>query len=209
MYKQNRDYLKLELLNDMSFAGKYNMPKLDATQIIPNNLIPFNECLRCESPEKYFVHFYIDDYQFERLWNFPKRYLDILKDFAGVISPDFSMYLDMPQAQQIWNNYRSKLLASFLQNNGVSVIPNVSWSDSNSFEFCFDGMPQNSVVAISTNGCINNYSSLYFLDGYNEMLKRLKPTKVLVYGKVPKEIDSDLIIHYPSKLENIITKEKK
>lgn len=208
MYKQNRDYLKYDLFKNSSFAGRYNMPVLNATQIVPKKLIAFNDCFSV-SDKNCFVHFYIDDYQFERLWNFPKRYLDILKEFAGVISPDFSMYLDMPQAQQIWNNYRSKLLASFLQNNGVSVIPNISWSDSNSFDFCFDGIPQNSVVAISTNGCINNYSSLYFLDGYNEMLKRLKPTKVLVYGKVPKEINSDLIIHYPSKLENIITKEKK
>lgn len=207
MYKQSRDYLKFDLLEDLTLAGKYNMPMLNATQIVPNKIIPFNECLQCAHPEQYFVHFYIDDYQFERIWNQPKRYTELLRRFAGVIGPDFSMYLDMPLAYQIWNNYRSKLLEAYFQKHKLHVVPNVSWSDSNSFDFSFDGLPQNSVLAVSTNGCINNYSSLYFLDGYNEMLKRLKPTKVLIYGKVPKEIQSDLIVHYQSKLENL-TKEK-
>lgn len=207
MYKQTRDYLKFDLLEGLTLTGKYNMPVLDATQTIPSKLISFNECLQCAHPEQYFVHFYVDDYQFERVWNQPKRYTELLRRFAGVISPDFSMYLDMPRAQQIWNNYRSKLLAAFFQKHKLEVISNVSWSDSSSFDFCFDGLPQNSVLAISTNGCINNYSSLYFLDGYHEMLKRLKPAKVLVYGQVPKEIQSNLIVHYQSKLENL-TKEK-
>lgn len=207
MYKQSRDYLKFDLLEGLTLTGKYNMPVLDATQTIPSKLISFNECLQCTHPEQYFVHFYVDDYQFERVWNQPKRYTELLRRFAGVISPDFSMYLGMPRAQQIWNNYRSKLLAAFFKKHKLEVISNVSWSDSNSFDFCFDGIPQNSVLAISTNGCINNYSSLYFLDGYHEMLKRLKPAKVLVYGQVPKEIQSNLIVHYQSKLENL-TKEK-
>lgn len=180
MYKLDRDYLKYSLFENAAFSSDYEMPIIEATQTVPLKLVSFNECFKIEHPEEYFVHFYIDDYQFERIWNKPKRSVEILRKFAGVISPDFSLYLDMPRPQQIWNDYRNKLLGYFLQSCKITVIPNVSWSDSKSFDFCFDGLPTQSVVSISTNGTHNNEAKLYFLNGYREMLRRLQPSKVLV-----------------------------
>ena len=51
--------------------------------------------------------FYEDDYQFERFWNRPAQYLSVLRRFAGGISTDYSIYLDMPRSQQIWNCWRN------------------------------------------------------------------------------------------------------
>ncbi len=203
MYKIKRDSFKFRLLEGAKLVGKYNVPQIDATQDIPDKLISFNECFGCKNPSEYFVHFYIDDYQFERLWNTPGKYVEVLRKFAGVIGTDFSLYRDMPRAQQIWNDYRNKVISYFLQSHKINLIPNVSWSDSESFDFAFEGLPLNSVVSISTNGTSNTESKKYFLQGYNELLHRLQPTKILVYGGIISEIANDNIIHYKSKIEQL------
>ena len=100
--------------------------------------ISFNYILNTDAFDKG-VHFYIDDYRFERLWNDPHKYIDRLKLFDCMLTPDFSLYMDMPKAMQIWNIYRSRLIGQIAQDEGIKVIPTLSWSDSQSFKFCFDG----------------------------------------------------------------------
>lgn len=39
---------------------------------------------------------FVDDYQFERVWAHPERYIDKLSKYALVATPDFSTYSDMP-----------------------------------------------------------------------------------------------------------------
>ena len=52
----------------------------------------------------------------------------------------------------IWNTYRSRLIGQLMQKAGIIVIPTVSWADETTFDFCFDGLPQESTLAISTIG---------------------------------------------------------
>ena len=40
-----------------------------------------------------------------------QKYLEKIKRFKGVISPDFSIYRNMPLAMQIWNNYKGRTLS--------------------------------------------------------------------------------------------------
>lgn len=203
MYKYNRDSFKFKLLDDAKLVGFYNVPQLEPTQNIPKKLVSFNECFKIKNPEDYYVHFYIDDYQFERLWNTPRRYIEIMRKFAGIIGTDYSIYRDMPRAQQIWNDYRNKLISYFLQSNNINLIPNVSWSDTQSFDYVFAGLPTYSTLAISTNGVTGRLSSLYFMDGYKEMLHRLKPTNIVVYGKILPEMQETNIIQFNSKLQEL------
>ena len=81
------------------------------------------------------MHCYEDDAAFERLWSRPERYLPILKRYAGVIAPDFSLYRDMPLVMQQWNVYRSRAIAHWLQENGIPVIANVRWGDRRTTQF--------------------------------------------------------------------------
>lgn len=53
------------------------------------------------------IHFFTQDYQFQRVWMKPDTYMPLLKKAACVLSPDFSLYTDMPVAMQIYNHYRS------------------------------------------------------------------------------------------------------
>ena len=61
-----------------------------------DHLIGFNELLTCKHPESAGVHFFLDDYQFERFWRQPQRYLAALAKCPLVIGPDFSLYTDFP-----------------------------------------------------------------------------------------------------------------
>lgn len=131
--------------------GAYDMPMLAGEDYAPKELIPFNYALNTKKRATG-IHFFIDDYQFERVWNDPKRYVEALRKFDCVLTPDFSLYTDMPRAMMIYNTYRSRLIGAAMQDAGLKVIPTVSWAKEDSFEFCFDGLPANATLAISTIG---------------------------------------------------------
>lgn len=140
------------------------------------------------------VHFYVDDYQFARLWNRPDDYIPLLKKFAVVCTPDFSTYTDMPMAMQIYNHYRKHWLGAYWQYHGINVISTVSWSTPESYEWCFDGEPTNSIISISSVGTQADKEAVgLFNQGCREALKRLQPAQVLWHGKCPEEFDWNIV----------------
>jgi len=155
----------------------------------------FNFALKTKHPEKIGVHFFLHDYQFERVWKYPDRYVEILKKFAYVLSPDFSPYEDMPKALKIYNVYRNRWCARYWQDNGVRVIPTVTWSDNDTLEYCLDGIPQHSTIAISTmgEGRWADYKSLK--EKWSYVMGKLKPDMILLYGKDLTENLSGNIVH--------------
>ena len=129
------------------------------------------------------VLFFQDDYKFERVWSMPQKYCKILKQFPYVASPDFSLYVNMPLEMQRWNVYRNRLVASFWQTKGIPVIPTMSWSTSESHDFCFDGV-YGGTVMISTVGVLNNtVSRQLWCEGAEEMIYRVKPDHIIIYGR--------------------------
>ena len=61
------------------------------------------------------------------------------------------------------------------------MIPTVTWADERTYDICFNCIEKGSIVAISTVGIIRNKE--LFLKGFNEMIKRIKPSLILVRGK--------------------------
>lgn len=211
-YRQKQDNFLYSIFSELEFVGKYSMPKIQATtntKIL--NLLTFNYAKTCQTPGEYHLCFYIDDYQFERLWNEPQKYLSLLKSFKGMIGPDFSLYRDFPTILNIYNCWRNKVLMAFWQAQGIEVIPNVSWSDEASYEWCFDGLPTNSVLAVSTNGVFKDkVAKQLFIAGFREMKRRLTPIKVVVVGSLPKELESEKdIINFSSYTSLFGMEEKK
>lgn len=163
-------------------AGRWQIPTIKATQHIPKDLISFNYMLNKDAFGMG-IHFYIDDYQFERLWNQPYQYMERLRRFDCALTPDFSMYLEMPMAMQLWNVYRSRLIGQMMQDYGVRVIPTLMWSTKESFDFCFDGIEPGGVVSVSTIGIKKDKESRKcFEQGMDEAIRRLMPSHVVVYG---------------------------
>lgn len=197
----NRNTFKTEQLISISeYSGKMQMPFIYPQNFkMKGNILftRFNESFGyrfLQTSKNSILHFYIDDYHFERCWVSPAHYIDHLKKFKYVISPDFSLYSDLPVAHQIWNCYRNRLLSAYWQAKGVRIIPNVSWSDEKSFEWCFDGIPQSSIVAISTVGISTHKEA--FLRGYRKMIELLKPTQIIVYGKIYPEMQEKNLLNY-------------
>ena len=120
--------------------------------------------------------------------------MDMLSSFRYVMSPDFSTYTDFPKALQIYNHFRKHWVGAYMQLHGIDVIPTISWSTPDSFEWCFDGEPAGGVVAVSSVGVMNREKCReLFMLGYNEMLKRLEPETILFYGAVPEECEGNII----------------
>lgn len=85
----------------------------------------------------------------------------------------------------MWNIYRSRLVACEFETWGLPVIPTVSWGNEATFDFCFRGLPQNSVLAVSTVGVLRDARArILFERGFACMCDRLNPSFVVVYGSV-------------------------
>ena len=112
--------------------------------------IPVNYALTAKDKATKGVHFYKDDYQFERFWNNPDKYISLLQQFGAVCSPDFSLYSDMPLAVQLFMHYKKHWLAAYWQAHGIHVIPTLCWCGEQSYDWCFDGEPRNAIVSISS-----------------------------------------------------------
>lgn len=145
--------------------------------------------------------------KFIQAWRDPDAYVDRLREFKAVISPDFSLYTDMPRCLQILACYRRQWCGAYWQSLGLDVIPDVSWGEESSFEFCFDGIPEGGTVAVSTVGVKNDKdwngkAGDTWRMGYEEMLRRIKPKMVLYYGNAVGDLGENAI-RIPSFYENV------
>lgn len=172
------------LRNEFDAFGKWNIPvihknKLDLANV---NLISYTDIKTNDVDEnkQKGVHFYIDDYRMEGLYYNPTKSLHRLAQYKFLISPDYSLYKDMPKAVQLFNVFRSRWCGAFWQSKGITVVSNVGWGDASTFDYCFDGIEEGSVVAVGMIGC--KHSKLAFMRGYNEMLKRIKPSAIICFG---------------------------
>lgn len=164
--------------------GKYDIPEILPVYTLPpiREWIGFHYVPTDKDPEGKAVHFFENDYLFERLWNHPDDYLERLRKYVCVASPDFSPYGDMPLALQIYNHYRKHWVARWLQDHGVTVIPTIRGNtDPRCAEYFLDGEPRNSIVIMSA-----MWSSIYPEEArkeYQMMKDTLQPSKVFIYGK--------------------------
>lgn len=196
--KTDRAY-NLHLIN-RGGCGAGGFPELDPVDVRPDNLMGFNyaKSTAADAKRGNGCHFFIDDYQFERVWTSPEKYLNVLKPFGCVLTPDFSLYMDMPAPMQAWNRYRSQALGRWWQDNGLTVVPTLSWAQPESYAFCFEGVPRHSTVATSTVGVKGDADALaVWADGMREAMRRVEPSRVLLYGgDVGFDFGDTEVVHY-------------
>ena len=180
--RTNKAY-NLDLVNHENLSNDFwQMPIINNDNYIPTDLIGFNYA-KTSKNKNVGIHFYVDDYQFERLWNAPEKYIDVLMEYECILTPDFSLYMDMPMPMKIWNIYRSRQIGAYYQSKGIKVIPTISWAEAETFEFCFLGIPKGSIVSVSTIGVKQDKEALQiWKDGMQEMINQIEPSTILVYG---------------------------
>lgn len=200
-YKYRTSHLFLR--NQFKGKGKLQIPVIPKFQIQSDDfhdllLIGFDKISTNDT--KHFnrmIHFFLYDYKFERVWKNPVTDLEKLKHYRAVLSPDFSMYIEMAPVLQLYNTFRNRWCGAYFASKGIRVVPTVSWGDENTFEFCFDGIEKGSTVAVSTY-MVSEHDNRkdqknFFLKGYNEMLRRIEPEKIICYNTPFPEMQGDLV----------------
>lgn len=145
-----------------------------------------------------FVCFYIDDYKFDGLftgvWQHPKRALKVLKHFRGIVTVDYSTYVDFPDPINRFNTYRMRAFGYWIGKQGLEVVNNVRWGYSYTYSYSFDGIEKNSVVAVGTVG--GSPRKLVdrdrFVEGILSMVDYLQPHTILVYGSANYPVFDEL-----------------
>lgn len=183
-------------------AGKYDLPVV-RTDIVcrADSLIPFNRAKTCLRRDVG-VHFFIDDYQFERVWKSPQLYVEMLGKYPFACAPDFSLYIDMPMAAKIWNVYRSRLLTAYWQGKGLKIVPVLQWAEPDTFDFCFTGITPRGTVAVSTLGAARNkLTKQIWKAGMSEAINKLHPVTILLYGRPIDFNFGDIqVVHYTNEV---------
>ena len=191
------DGFSSELVETAFFDGVLEIPKIERPDkiVIPDGMVPFS---RRNDPAALgkFVCFYEYDRRFAQCLHAPKEFCGDLKRFKGIITPDCSLYIDMPLVTQIFNVYKSRAIGSFFQSQGIYVIPNVRWGDERTYttealpeKVAFLGLPKHSILSVGTYGCVQSKEAkFYFREGMCAMLEELEPEVVLVYGSMSRYI---------------------
>lgn len=140
------------------------------------------------------IHFFKDDYKFEGLYSRYEENLIKLARFQNVLTPDFSLYRDMPLVLQLNNTFKNRWCGAYWQDHGLKVITSVSWSDERSYDFCFLGVEKEAVVAVSTLG-VRRYEEdkKWFLKGYYEMQRQIEPCVIICYDEPFKEMTGEIL----------------
>ena len=186
--KSCKDVFNSMMLENANYEGNLELPIINSSKDIPNGLVPFSKIKSSTEYDKW-IHFYEYDQIIERLWNHPNKYLPYLKRFSGVILPDFSLFADMPLIMQLNNILRSRMIGSWLQDNGVNVIANIRYGDERTYKVSCIGVSKNSTIAIGTHGSMKNPLSRELLEGgIPTVFNILHPNNLVIFGTTSNKI---------------------
>ena len=193
----------LFLRNQFDSANSFGIPDIPKPEFTEDELknlllLGFNQLKKDNGKHtERIIHFFLYDYNFEKIWSNPELYLKSLSQYKGILTPDFSMYLEMPYTLQLYNTFRNRWCGAFFASKGVHVIPTVSWADEKSFEFCFKGIEKGSIVAVSTymfhESDHHKDQKELFMNGYNRMLSEIEPEKIICYSEPFYEMKGNII----------------
>lgn len=225
-----KDMWNAFMLKNAQFVYGSDIPICNSTKtIVPHELISYEDAkhiykLKIKKEPYFFVnafvHFYIDDQKFDGgrdgIWNNPYKALNIIRHFAGAITPDFSTNADFPDAIKRFNTFRMRTFGHWLVSNNITVINNVRWGTIETWNYCFDGVPLNSIISIGTvaSGLHKLENRPLFEDGLCKLVEKIHPPIIIVYGSAKYSVFDKLrqnkikIISFPSKTSLAFSKRK-
>ena len=184
-YELQKRRNKQELVrNEFKTVGKYQIPLIRKQDIDLDtiSLISFSDIKQDDKENAYkTVHFFNYDWLFDKVYEKAADCAEKLKQYYALLSPDFSMFTDMPKALQIYSVFKNRWCGAYWQSLGLRVIPTISWGDESSFDFCFDGVEEGATVAVCTYYRENCEEE--FMLGYNRMLEVIKPRSIICYDE--------------------------
>lgn len=172
---------------------------------IPADLVTWTEAVRIHNKNRKregdyrhdaYICFYCDDYLFDGpkgIWNDYNKAIEIIRHFAGMITPDFSTYKDFPTPLKAWNTYRMRAFGFWCALQGINVINNVRWSP-DTLDICFKGIPKDSIICLGVVASdLRKSENWPEYERYLKLLvKDLRPKIILVYGSARYRFFKDL-----------------
>ena len=216
-----KDIWNAFMVKDASFDIGSDMPICISSDIIPASLISYEDAKSIYKKEMKkgnkdfhsdsFVMFYIDDHKFDGkrtgIWSYPGHALEIIRHFAGIITPDYSTYADFHDAIKRYNTYRMRAFGCWMNALDIPVINNVRWGTYETWNYCFAGIPKGSTVSIGSvaSGIRKLINRPLFEEGLKKMISVIAPKRIIVYGSANYKFIQNLgtqgieIIAFPSK----------
>jgi len=192
---ENDKFVKKQKIvrNEFSKTGKLGLPLIKKQNIDVDKIELWNftktKLDDVENSHKT-IHFFTYDWHFDKVYYKPEVALEKLEQYYAILTPEFSTYKNMPLVLQAYSTFKNRWCGAYWQSMGKLVVPTIAWGTPASYEFCFDGVEQGSVVAVSTYTREDN--KVAFLDGYNKMLEVIKPTAIICYGEPFSEMKGNI-----------------
>lgn len=186
----------LQLYNSFPVEGREELPKVKAYNgPLPLQYVNYSQRKMYEY-SKTGIHYFVRDYDIESTWTKPVLTLKQLQKYSCTIGPDFSLFVDQCKSFNLMQLYKNRWVTSYWQENGINAVPSASWGGANSFDYCFDGLPENSIIAIghSAVGKTTEEKRL-FRYAIKELVRQKHPAKLLVYG-FPLDFDPIIDVEY-------------
>lgn len=163
--------------------NKITEDQLDFAKIKPLNVQ--NLSVRKNNSNKFVLGF-SDDNRIESFYNNPFKYVPRFQSAYAVATPDYSLHPQMNPLTYLHQIYKNRWLGCFWQEHGIMALPCVGWTTEEWDDLSFVAIEIGSVVVISTLGCKRDVD--FFMRGYNEMIRRIEPPLIIVYGDMLPEM---------------------
>lgn len=207
-YEEDKLLKKLKLVRkEFKTVGKYGMPIIKKQEIELDKIELWNfkkTKLNDTENKNKTIHFFTYDWHFNSVYDRPEVSMEKLDQYYALLTPEFSLYWDMPKALQIYNTFKNRWCGAYWQKMGKLVIPSICCAGENSYDFCFDGIEEGSVVAISTYRRENYKTEI--MKSYNKMLEIIKPSAVICYGTPFPEMKGNIKAIDPFNSKELIKK---
>ncbi len=197
--KKYYDPFHQEINGQLNFSSEYQSPKIMPNNgKLPDRMVSFSRRKETQRTDVA-IHFYIHDCKFSGLMSFARKYIDELRKYQCVIGPDFSVQPQMPLKEKEYIIYMNKKITAWMQRNGITVISNVIWCENMDYEYCFDGLPRHSIIAINSTGIGRDQRSKKgWIEGYKKTVEILKPTHIIRYGAKQDGELAEISTYFPN-----------
>jgi len=191
--KKSRHYKEVDEINNMHLMDGIPQSTFNRFPILnaytgPSNwsdsdFIPFSR-RKSEKEKGGVVHCFEQDVFFKAFWTNMDKSIYELKDFDAVFSPDFTMFVDVPETHNKWQLLKSRLCGARMQQVGYNVIPTITYGDATSLTWCLEGLAPNGVYGISGTGLQGCSAKLkLFQYAMRKIEEELSPIKIFVCGE--------------------------
>ncbi|MBR3830967.1 MAG: DUF4417 domain-containing protein [Muribaculaceae bacterium] len=139
-------------------------------------IVPYGTAYKMSSAKT--IHYYVDDYRFECVWNNPAKGLN--RNITQAVEPNISLFDTTPIARGLERIYRKRWIACWWQKQGVKIYADLNVS-AKFYDYNQMGIP-NGWNAFATRGYRNNIEALKAEHDIARKISGCNIPNLIVYG---------------------------